>query len=100
MKAIFPKTWFTILTPALCLLFVACEQKGPEMAYKAAVADALEDVEDKASADDAAKAIEEAKREYKKNKIDMEQSSKRAFELRKQIREKNCYDSEALGHVL
>lgn len=99
MKPTYRKTWILLLAPA-CILMASCKQESPEIAYKSAVADALEDVEDKASADDAAKTIEEAKREYQKSKIDLEQASKRRFELIKQIQEKNCYGSEALNYVL
>ena len=57
-------------------------------------------MEDKASADEAAQLINEAYREYKKEKIDMEQNQKRLRELREQISEKKYYNSEALRMVL
>ena len=41
-----------------------------------------------------------AYREYKKEKIDMEQNQKRLRELREQISEKKYYNSEALRMVL
>lgn len=89
--------------PALCILMASCEQKSPEIVYKSAIVDALKNVEDKASADDAAKAIEEAHREYKKSKIDTEQATKqtakRLLELRSQIKEKHYYGSEALNYA-
>ena len=57
-------------------------------------------MEDTASADEAAQLINEAYREYKKEKIDMEQNQKRLRELREQISEKKYYNSEALRMVL
>jgi len=84
----------------LAPLLTSCEQKGPEKKLQAEIVSALEDVEDKASADAAAQLINEAYREYKKEKIDMEQNQKRLRELRRQISEKEYYNSEALRMVL
>lgn len=81
-------------------LLTSCEQKGPKMKLQAEIVSALENVEDKASADEAAQAINEAFREYKKDKIDMEQNAKRFNELRSQVSEKKYYNSEALRMVL
>ncbi|MCC8021648.1 MAG: hypothetical protein LIO63_06725 [Akkermansia sp.] len=84
----------------LAPLLTSCEQKGPSKTLQAEVVNALEDVEDKASADEAAQLIDEAYREYKKEKIDMELNQKRLHELREQISEKKYYYSEALRMVL
>ena len=84
----------------LAPLLTSCEQKGPNKKLQAEIASALEDVEDKASADEAAQLINEAYREYKKEKIDMEQNQRRLSELRKQIYDKKYYNSEALRIVL
>lgn len=84
----------------LCALVTSCEQKGPKMKLRTEIVNALENVEDKQSADEAAQTINEAFREYKKDKIDMEQSEKRFSELREQISEKKYYNSEALKMVL
>ena len=70
------------------------------MKLRTEIVNALENVEDKQSADEAAQTINEAFREYKKDKIDMEQSEKRFSELREQISEKKYYNSEALKMVL
>lgn len=72
----------------LAPLLASCEQKGPSKILQAEIVSALENVEDKASADEAAQLINEAYREYKKEKIDMEQNQKRLRELREQISEK------------
>ena len=58
----------------LAPLLASCEQKGPSKILQAEIVSALENVEDKASADEAAQLINEAYREYKKEKIDMEQN--------------------------
>lgn len=84
----------------LCALLASCEQKGPKMKLRSEIVNALENVEDKASADEAAQAINEAFREYKKDKIDMEQNEKHFSELRRQISEKKYYNSVALKMVL
>ena len=84
----------------LAPLLASCEQKGPSKILQAEIVSALENVEDKASADEAAQLINEAYREYKKEKIDMEQNQKRLRELREQISEKKYYNSEALRMVL
>ena len=65
----------------LAPLLASCEQKGPSKILQAEIVSALENVEDKASADEAAQLINEAYREYKKEKIDMEQNQKRLREL-------------------
>lgn len=83
-----------------CTVLTSCEQKGAQAKLHAEIAKALEDVDDKSSADDAAQDIREALREYKKSKVDQEILDKRYKELRHQIREKKYYDSTALGEAL
>lgn len=80
--------------------WLPANKKGPSKILQAEIVSALENVEDKASADEAAQLINEAYREYKKEKIDMEQNQKRLRELREQISEKKYYNSEALRMVL
>ncbi|MCC8148228.1 MAG: hypothetical protein LIO64_04570 [Akkermansia sp.] len=85
---------------SLSVLMTSCEQKGPRMKLQEEIVSALEKVDDKSSADEAAQDINEALREYKKEKIDMDQNEKRLRELQKQISEKKYYNSEALKMVL
>lgn len=80
--------------------WLPANKKAPAKYYRQRLSVALENVEDKASADEAAQLINEAYREYKKEKIDMEQNQKRLRELREQISEKKYYNSEALRMVL
>lgn len=84
----------------LCALLTSCDQKGPKMKLKMEIINALEDVKDKAGADEAAQVIKEAFREYKKDEVGIDQYRDRYDKLRNQIQEKEYYHSRALRRTL